>query len=209
MQGAQDTVKRRQPATNDGSWRRRVTKDRPAFLLVAGHRLLVPLQPLQLLVVTATGHWRRLGQAAHAAATAHSWEVEPFGDAVGSYFTHWDEYSCWFGKSAKSPAVAGDGSIIFLATKELPPEQPVRDERRAWRLTITSQEGRGVEQVGPEVHGLPDLVLVPRGSKTVVAASLTARERSLRSICAAAGLGGSTRQKVSRPHPVFRRMVKE
>jgi hypothetical protein len=99
------------------------------------------------------------------------WEVEPFGDAVGSYFKQWEEYSCRSGKSAKSPAVVGDGSIIFLATNELPPEQPVRDERRAWRLTITSQEGGGVEQVGPELHGLPDLALVPGGSKTVVTAS--------------------------------------
>ncbi|WP_405092558.1 hypothetical protein OG767_06290 [Micromonospora sp. NBC_01392] len=99
------------------------------------------------------------------------WAIQPFGKALRSYFTDWEEYSCHLGKSAKSPALVGENSVVFLATNELPPEQPVRDERRGWRLMITSQAGGGVEPVGPEVHGLPDLALVPGESKVVVATS--------------------------------------
>ncbi|GAB3328484.1 hypothetical protein GCM10027452_00400 [Micromonospora halotolerans] len=43
-QGAQDTVKRRQRATSDGNPRRRVSRCRWPFTLVAGERLYVPLQ---------------------------------------------------------------------------------------------------------------------------------------------------------------------
>lgn len=99
------------------------------------------------------------------------WEIQPLGDAVRSYLTDWEEYSCRSGKSAKSPAVVGDGSIIFLATNEPRPEQLDGYERRVWRLMAASKERGGVEQVGPELHGLPDLALVPGGSKAVVTVS--------------------------------------
>ncbi|WP_139128647.1 TolB family protein [Micromonospora humi] len=99
------------------------------------------------------------------------WTIQPLGEARGSYFNDWEEYSCRSGKSARSPVLVGENSVIFLATNELPPERPVRHERRDWRLMIASQAGRGVEPVGPELHGLPELALVPGGSKAVVATS--------------------------------------
>ncbi|KAB1907089.1 hypothetical protein [Micromonospora sp. AMSO31t] len=99
------------------------------------------------------------------------WEIQPLGNPVGTYFTDWEKYSCRSGKSAKSPAAGGDGSVIFLATNELPPEQPVPDERRVWRLMSTSKQRAGVEQVGPELRGFPDLALAPGGGKAVVTVS--------------------------------------
>ncbi|MCZ7439600.1 hypothetical protein O7598_24565 [Micromonospora sp. WMMC241] len=99
------------------------------------------------------------------------WAIQPLGEARISYSIDWEEYSCQSGKSAKSPVLVGENGVVFLAANGLPPEQPVRDERRGWRLMITSQAGRGAEPVGPELHGLPDLALVPGGGKAVVATS--------------------------------------
>ncbi|MFJ8206933.1 TolB family protein [Micromonospora chalcea] len=99
------------------------------------------------------------------------WEIQPFGESVGSYSTDWKEYSCRSGKSAKSPVVVGDGSIFFLATNEPRPERLDGYERRVWRLTTALKEQGGVEQVGPELHGFPDLAPVPGGSKAVVTVS--------------------------------------
>ncbi|GAA4561451.1 hypothetical protein GCM10023176_00050 [Micromonospora coerulea] len=99
------------------------------------------------------------------------WEIQPFGDAVGSDLIDWEDYSCRLGKSAKSPVIVGDGSVIFAATNDPPPEQLRADERRVWRLMAASVERGGVEQVGPELHGFPDLAVVPGESKAVVTVS--------------------------------------
>lgn len=45
-QGAQDTVKRRQPVSSHGRRRRRLSRGQGAFPLVGGQQLLVPLQRL-------------------------------------------------------------------------------------------------------------------------------------------------------------------
>ncbi|WP_431942362.1 TolB family protein [Micromonospora marina] len=99
------------------------------------------------------------------------WEIQPLGEAAESQLADWGSWSCRSGKSAKSPSVAADGSIIFLATNEPQPEQLDGYERRVWRL-MTISEGKGaVGQIGPELHGLPDLALVPGGSKAIVTVS--------------------------------------
>lgn len=99
------------------------------------------------------------------------WEIQPLGEVAGTDLMDWEEYSCRSGKSAKSPVIVGDGRILFLATNEPRPEQLSGDERRVWRLMMTSKDREGVTQVGPELHGLPDLALVPGGSKAVVTVS--------------------------------------
>ncbi|MEU7573702.1 hypothetical protein [Micromonospora sp. NPDC049240] len=99
------------------------------------------------------------------------WGIQPFGDVAAGQLIDWDEFSCRVGKSAKGPVVASGGSVVFAATNDPPPEQLKAEERRVWRLMVASTERGEVKQVGPELHGLPDLVGVPGGSKVIVAVS--------------------------------------
>ncbi|WP_431931020.1 TolB family protein [Micromonospora sp. RP3T] len=99
------------------------------------------------------------------------WKIQPFGDVAAGQLIDLDEFSCRAGKSAKGPVVAGGGSIVFAATNDPPPEQLKAEDRRVWRLMVASAERGEVRQVGPELHGLPDLAGVPGGGKVIVAVS--------------------------------------
>lgn len=135
------------------------------------------------------------------------WAIQPFGKALRSYFTDWEEYSCHLGKSAKSPALVGENSVVFLATNELPPEQPVRDERRGWRLMITSQAGEVSNRWGRKCMDFLIWRWYPEKAKWSSQPLSTARGRSLRLIFEVASLGGYIGQKVLRFRRASRRMA--
>ncbi|MEU4595285.1 TolB family protein [Micromonospora aurantiaca (nom. illeg.)] len=99
------------------------------------------------------------------------WEIQPFGDAVAGDLIDWAEYSCRMGKSAKAPVVVRGGRVVFAATNEPPPDRLRAEERRVWRLMAASRERGEVKQVGPELHGFPDLAVAPGGSKAIVTVS--------------------------------------